>query len=233
MRPHERTHAHARQGGSTCCAPPAPTRRRSLLYDDPDGRPRAALAPAADRSPDMQATDGDDTQHRFWRVEGGGGRGRAGGAGRPRDPDRRRPSPLRDGAGLPGRAARARRRPGRRPALRLRADVPRQPAWRGAGRLSHPPRCDGAARGRPALPGRLRRARAAGRHVARPGRVAAGRDRSGHGRLRALARQRPSGADRPGEGHEHGDDGDAGAPRRCAPSTPPCSRRWCWRRCWA
>jgi len=26
--------------------------------------------PAADRSPDMQATDGDDTQHRFWRVEG-------------------------------------------------------------------------------------------------------------------------------------------------------------------
>ena len=22
-------------------------------------------------------------------------------------------------------------------------------------------------------------------------------------------------------------------PRRCAPSTPPCSRRWCWRRCWA
>ena len=150
VRPHERTHAHARQGRLDLLrATRTNTSPIFALYDDPDGRPRAALAPAADRPPDMQATR--RRRHPaplLARRGSGGGRGRAGGAGRPRDPDRRRPSPLRDGAGLPGRAARARRRPGRRPALRLRADVPRQPARRGAGHLSHPPCRDGAARRR-------------------------------------------------------------------------------------
>ena len=71
VRPHERTHAHARQERLDLLrATRTNTSPIFALYDDPDGRPRAALAPAADRPPDMQATDGDDTQHRFWRVEG-------------------------------------------------------------------------------------------------------------------------------------------------------------------
>ena len=71
VRPHERTHAHARQGRLDLLrATRTNTSPIFALYDDPDGRPRAALAPAPDRPPDMQATDGDDTQHRFWRVEG-------------------------------------------------------------------------------------------------------------------------------------------------------------------
>jgi uncharacterized protein (DUF1015 family) len=71
VRPHERTHAHARQGRLDLLrATRTNTSPIFALYDDPEGRPRAALAPAAGRPPDMQATDGDDTQHRFWRVEG-------------------------------------------------------------------------------------------------------------------------------------------------------------------
>src|SRR4051794_32453351 len=69
VRPHERTHAHAKQGRLDLLRATATNISPIFaLYDDPDGRPRAALSPAADRAPDMQASDGDDTQHRFWRV---------------------------------------------------------------------------------------------------------------------------------------------------------------------
>src|SRR6478672_1115324 len=61
VRPHERTHAHARQGRLDLLrATRTNTSPILALYDDPDGRPRAALAPAADRPADMQATDGDE-----------------------------------------------------------------------------------------------------------------------------------------------------------------------------
>ena len=51
VRPHERTHAHARQGRLDLLrATRTNTSPIFALYDDPDGRPRAALAPAADRA---------------------------------------------------------------------------------------------------------------------------------------------------------------------------------------
>ena len=55
VRPHERTHAHARQGRLDLLrATRTNTSPIFALYDDPDGRPRAALAPAR-RSPARHA----------------------------------------------------------------------------------------------------------------------------------------------------------------------------------
>jgi uncharacterized protein (DUF1015 family) len=69
VRPHERTHAHAKQARLDLMrATRANTSPIFGLYDDPDGAPRTALAPAAGREPDMQATDDDGTEHRFWRI---------------------------------------------------------------------------------------------------------------------------------------------------------------------
>jgi uncharacterized protein (DUF1015 family) len=69
VRPHERTHAHAKQGRLDLLRATATnTSPIFALYDDPDGGPRAALAGAAGAEPDMQATDGDGTVHRFWSV---------------------------------------------------------------------------------------------------------------------------------------------------------------------
>src|SRR4029079_14301001 len=42
------------------------------LYDDPDGTPRAALAPHVSGPPAMETTDADGTVHRFWQVSDAG-----------------------------------------------------------------------------------------------------------------------------------------------------------------
>jgi uncharacterized protein (DUF1015 family) len=69
VRPHERTHAHAKQTRLDLMrATRANTSPIFGLYDDPDGGPRTVLAPAEGRAPDMEATDGDGTVHRFWRI---------------------------------------------------------------------------------------------------------------------------------------------------------------------
>ena len=59
------------RGGSTCCAPPAPTPRRSSRSTTTRtaGRARRWHPPPIAR-PTCRPRDGDDTQHRFWRVEG-------------------------------------------------------------------------------------------------------------------------------------------------------------------
>ena len=109
------------------------------LYDDPDGGPRAALAGAAEREPDMRVLDGDGTDHRFWAVT---------------DPVAIAATQaaladceilIADGhhryetaLNYRGGATRGRRRPRGRPALRLHADVPRQSPRRGALRSSPP-----------------------------------------------------------------------------------------------
>ncbi|MDX6520811.1 MAG: hypothetical protein QOF08_1416 [Gaiellales bacterium] len=73
VRPHERTHAHAKQTRLELMrATRANTSPIFGLYDDAEGGPRAALAPDYGRSPDMQATDGDGTVHRFWSVTSAG-----------------------------------------------------------------------------------------------------------------------------------------------------------------
>ena len=69
VRPHERTHAHAKQTRLDLMrATRANTSPIFGLYDDPHGGPREALAPAGGRAPDMEATDGDGTVHRFWGI---------------------------------------------------------------------------------------------------------------------------------------------------------------------
>jgi uncharacterized protein (DUF1015 family) len=69
VRPHERTHAHAKQTRLDLMrATRANTSPIFGLYDDPDGGPRTALAPAEGRAPEMEASDGDGTVHRFWKV---------------------------------------------------------------------------------------------------------------------------------------------------------------------
>ena len=111
VRPHEQTHASAKQNRLDLIR----ATRTNLspifgLYDDPDGGPRTALAGVAERAPDMHVLDGDGTDHRFWAVtDPGGDRRHPGGAGRLRDPDRRRPPPVRDRPQLPAGAARGRR----------------------------------------------------------------------------------------------------------------------------
>jgi uncharacterized protein (DUF1015 family) len=68
VRPHERTHAHAKQGRLDLLRATATNISPIFaLYDDPDGRPRAVLDPGG-RPPDMEASDADGTVHRFWRV---------------------------------------------------------------------------------------------------------------------------------------------------------------------
>jgi uncharacterized protein (DUF1015 family) len=70
VRPHERTHAHAKQGRLDLLRATATNISPIFaLYDDHEGGPRAALQPG-DRVPDMQATDADGTVHRFWRAAG-------------------------------------------------------------------------------------------------------------------------------------------------------------------
>ena len=70
IRPHEQTHASAKQSRMELLE----ATRTNLspifgLYDDPEGGPRAALAPAwPPREPDMQVRDPDGTEHRFWAV---------------------------------------------------------------------------------------------------------------------------------------------------------------------
>jgi uncharacterized protein (DUF1015 family) len=69
VRPHERTHSHAKQGRLELLR----ATRTNIspifaLYDDPDGGPRAALADVAGGAADMDATDQDGTEHRFWRI---------------------------------------------------------------------------------------------------------------------------------------------------------------------
>jgi uncharacterized protein (DUF1015 family) len=69
VRPHERTHAHAKQIRLDLMrATRANTSPIFGLYDDPDGGPRTVLAPVEGRAPEMEATDGDSTVHRFWRI---------------------------------------------------------------------------------------------------------------------------------------------------------------------
>jgi uncharacterized protein (DUF1015 family) len=70
VRPHEQTHAKAKQGRLELLR----ATRANLspifgLYDDPDGGPRRALAPSVGGEPAMQATDADGTVHRFWGVD--------------------------------------------------------------------------------------------------------------------------------------------------------------------
>ena len=68
IRPHERTHAHAKQGRLDLLrATGTNISPIFALYDDPDGVPRATLDPGG-RPPDMEATDADGTIHRFWQV---------------------------------------------------------------------------------------------------------------------------------------------------------------------
>jgi uncharacterized protein (DUF1015 family) len=70
IRPHERTHAHAKQGRLDLLrATGTNISPIFALYDDPEGGPRAALHPG-DRPPDMEASDADGTVHRFWQVTG-------------------------------------------------------------------------------------------------------------------------------------------------------------------
>jgi uncharacterized protein (DUF1015 family) len=69
IRPHERTHARAREGRLDLLR----ATRTNLspifaLYDDPEHGPRDALAPAAAGPPTMEATDDDGTMHRFWSI---------------------------------------------------------------------------------------------------------------------------------------------------------------------
>jgi uncharacterized protein (DUF1015 family) len=72
IRPHERTHAHARQGRLDLLRATATNISPIFaLYDDPEGIPRSALHPG-DRDPDMEATDPDGTVHRFWRIADAG-----------------------------------------------------------------------------------------------------------------------------------------------------------------
>jgi uncharacterized protein (DUF1015 family) len=71
VRPHERTHSHAKQERLDLLR----ATRTNIspifaLYDDPDGRPRAALDEAAATPPLMEAADSDGTVHRFWTAEG-------------------------------------------------------------------------------------------------------------------------------------------------------------------
>jgi uncharacterized protein (DUF1015 family) len=69
VRPHERTHAHAKQTRLDLMrATRANTSPIFGLYDDPDAGPRTVLAPVEGRAPEMEATDGDSTVHRFWRI---------------------------------------------------------------------------------------------------------------------------------------------------------------------
>ncbi len=69
VRPHEQTHAHAKQGRLDLMrATRADLSPIFGLYDDPDGGPRAALAPPDGREPDMQAVDADGTEHAFWSI---------------------------------------------------------------------------------------------------------------------------------------------------------------------
>jgi uncharacterized protein (DUF1015 family) len=71
VQPHERTHAHAKQGRLELLRATATNISPIFaLYDDPDGGARQALHPG-DRAPDMEAADPDGTVHRFWQVPGG------------------------------------------------------------------------------------------------------------------------------------------------------------------
>jgi uncharacterized protein (DUF1015 family) len=73
VRPHERTHARAKQTRLELMrATRANTSPIFGLYDDPEGGPRAALAPADGRPAEMEATDGDGTVHRFWSATSSG-----------------------------------------------------------------------------------------------------------------------------------------------------------------
>ena len=70
IRPHEQTHASAKANRLELIR----ATRTNLspifgLYDDPDGRPRAALGEGTEeREPDMQVRDGEGTDHRFWAI---------------------------------------------------------------------------------------------------------------------------------------------------------------------
>jgi uncharacterized protein (DUF1015 family) len=69
IRRHERTHSATREGRLELMR----AVRTNLspvfgLYDDPDGAPRAALAPHVSGPPAMETTDADGTVHRFWQV---------------------------------------------------------------------------------------------------------------------------------------------------------------------
>ncbi|MGZ4481980.1 MAG: DUF1015 domain-containing protein [Gaiellales bacterium] len=69
VRPHERTHAAAKQGRLDLMrATHANLSPRFGLYDDPEGGPRAALSSVASGEPAMEAADADGTVHRFWPV---------------------------------------------------------------------------------------------------------------------------------------------------------------------
>jgi uncharacterized protein (DUF1015 family) len=69
VRPHERTMASHRQGRLDLMrSVHANLSPIFALYDDPDDRARAALAPRG-RPPDMEVTDRDGTVHRYWRCD--------------------------------------------------------------------------------------------------------------------------------------------------------------------
>ena len=112
-----------------------------------------------DDEPVADAYDDDGVRHQLWVLSDPrrrGGRRRRGGVGARRPG--RRPPPLRDGPGLPGRVPRRQRRPGRTARPR---DGPRRRAVRGpAHRRRHPPHHQRA-------PGGLRPGRGAGPVVRR------------------------------------------------------------------
>ncbi|MDX6591129.1 MAG: hypothetical protein QOJ13_325 [Gaiellales bacterium] len=69
VRPHERTHATAKQGRLEVLRATHTNLSPIFgLYSDPEGGARAALAGAGDAEPEMEVTDPDGTVHRFWRV---------------------------------------------------------------------------------------------------------------------------------------------------------------------
>jgi uncharacterized protein (DUF1015 family) len=69
VRPHEQTHRDAR-GERLDLLRATRTNLSPILalHDDPDGRVRSALEGAVTGDPLMRVTDGDRTEHRFWRV---------------------------------------------------------------------------------------------------------------------------------------------------------------------
>ena len=84
-----------------------------MAYGDPSRRISEIFEPlVAERAPLFETTDEEGTSHRLWRVCEDEPLRRRRGRRQPAAHDRRRASPLRDGARLPRRAPRRRRRPG-------------------------------------------------------------------------------------------------------------------------
>ena len=236
VRPHERTHAHAKQARLELMR----ATRANLspifgLYDDPEGGPRrGAGAGTAGDAPDMEATDGDGTVHRFWRVT---------------SPDAiaaiqaamaEREILIADGHHRYETALSYREEQRERdgnPAddrpydfiLMYLANL------HGEGLAIYPdaPRRARAARRRRPVPVGVRVGGAAGRQLAVAGRGGAGRDPDRHHRVRGLAGRRAAGDGGPDPRCQRRDDGHAGdAQGGAGDRRRGAARRSCSRRCW-